>query len=348
MRAWSAQSLFAQPPGPVVYPAAPRFSVPMLANAGKLRHMSRITHCPVALTIAGSDSGGGAGIQADLKTFAALGVHGASAIACLTAQNAKRVLAVETCSPGILRQQIEAVFEEMPPAAVKTGMLFSAENVLVVAKFFERAFSVGRGSRRAGLGTPRQSEGSSRGHSPHQRSGPALVVDPVMVSTSGAVLLKPAAIKILKEKLLPLATLATPNLYEAEILTGHKLASVEDLRAAAREIHARFGCAALVKGGHLKNVPAAAKRRRQGGGREAVDIFFDGGTELLLSAPFIKGVRTHGTGCTCSAAIAGYLARGCNLPQAVKRAKEFVTQAIAQSRRVGKYFVLDNFTRATA
>ncbi len=264
--------------------------------------MSGIIHRPVALTIAGSDSGGGAGIQADLKTFAALGVHGASAIACLTAQNPKRVLAVETCSPGILRRQIEAVFEEMPPAAVKTGMLFSAENVRVVAEFF--------GARAARPRVP-------------------LIVDPVLVSTSGAQLLKPKAVKILTEKLLPLATLVTPNLYEAETLTGRKLASAEDLRAAAREIHARFGCAALVKGGHLKNR------------REAVDIFFDGRTELLLSAPFIKGVRTHGTGCTYSAAIAGYLARGGSLPQAVKRAKEFVTQAIAGSYRVGKHFALN-------
>ena len=267
--------------------------------------MSRITHCPVALTVAGSDSGGGAGVQADLKTFAALGVHGTSAIACITAQNPRRVLAVESCSPKVLRQQIEAVFEEMPPAAVKTGMLFSAENVRVVAEFFK-----GKGA------APR-------------RLRPPLVVDPVMVSTSGTVLLKPAAIKILKEKLLPLATLATPNLHEAEILTGRKLASVEDLRIAAREIHARFGCAALVKGGHLQ------------GGREAVDIFFDGRTELLLSAPFMRGFCTHGTGCTYSAAIAGYLARGCNLPQAAKRAKAFVTQAIAGSYRVRKYSVLN-------
>jgi hydroxymethylpyrimidine/phosphomethylpyrimidine kinase len=265
--------------------------------------MSGITHCPVALTIAGSDSGGGAGIQADIKTFAALGVHGATAIACLTAQNPKRVFAVETCSPRILRQQIEAVFEELPPAAVKTGMLFSAENVRIVASFFKT------------------------------KKRPPLVVDPVMVSTSGAALLKPAAIKIVKEKLLPLATLVTPNRYEAEILTGLKLVSVEDLRTAAREIHSRFGCAALVKGGHLR------------GRREAVDIFFDGRTELLLSAPFIKGIRTHGTGCTCSAAIAGYLARGCSLPQAVKRAKQFITRAIAGSYRIGKHSALNQLFR---
>jgi len=264
--------------------------------------MSEIIHRPMALTIAGSDSGGGAGIQADLKTFTALDVHGTSAIACITAQNPRRVLAVEPCSPKVLRLQIEAVFEELPPAAVKTGMLFSAENVRVVTEFF--------GARVA-------------------RPRVWLIVDPVMVSTSGAVLLKPAAIKILKEELLPLATLATPNLHEAEILTGRKLTSVEDLRAAARQIRTRFGCAALVKGGHLR------------GGCEAVDVFFDGRTELLLSAPFIKGVRTHGTGCTCSAAIAGYLARGCNLPRAVKRAKEFVTQAIIGSYRIGKHSALN-------
>ncbi|HLZ53495.1 MAG TPA: bifunctional hydroxymethylpyrimidine kinase/phosphomethylpyrimidine kinase [Verrucomicrobiae bacterium] len=264
--------------------------------------MPRITHCSVALTIAGSDSGGGAGIQADLKTFAALGVHGASAIACLTAQNPKHVLAVSAASPRILRQQIEAVFEALPPAAVKTGMLFSAENIRVVAGFF--------GARPARPRIP-------------------LVVDPVIMATSGAPLLEPKAMKILMEKLLPLATLVTPNLHEAEMLTGRKLVSVEDLRAAARQMHARFGCAALVKGGHL---PA---------GREAVDIFFDGRTEWLLSAPFVKGVRTHGTGCTCSAAITGYLARGFNLLQAVKRAKQFVTQAIAGSYRIGKYSALN-------
>ena len=200
--------------------------MPNVLNAGKLRACHGIIHRPVALTIAGSDSGGGAGIQADLKTFAALGVHGASAIACLTAQNPRRVFAVEPCSPGMLRRQIEAVFEEMPPAAVKTGMLFSAENVRVVAAFFRSAQFAMR--------------------------SPRLVVDPVMVSTSGAKLLEPAAVKVLTEKLLPLAALVTPNLDEAEILTGRKLASLEDMRRAAREIHARFGCAALVKGGHLR------------------------------------------------------------------------------------------------
>jgi hydroxymethylpyrimidine/phosphomethylpyrimidine kinase len=255
---------------------------------------------PIALTIAGSDSGGGAGVQADLKTFAALGAHGASAIACLTAQNPRRVLGVEPCSPKMLRQQIEAVFEELPPAAVKTGMLFSAKNIRVVAEFFGKV--------------------AVRQH---------LVVDPVMVSTSGARLLQPAAEKILREKLLPLATLVTPNLDEAEILAGQKISSPEDLRSAARKIHSRFGCAVLVKGGHLKN------------SREAMDVFFDGETELLLSAPFVKGVSTHGTGCTYSAAICAALALGHDLPHAVELGKNFITAAIVGSYRLGKHFALN-------
>jgi hydroxymethylpyrimidine/phosphomethylpyrimidine kinase len=260
---------------------------------------------PVALTIAGSDSGGGAGVQADLKTFAALGVHGTSAIACLTAQNPRRVLAVEPCSPRMLRRQIEAVFEELPPRAVKTGMLFSVENISVVANFFRNRQSAIRNRH--------------------------LVVDPVMVSTSGARLLEPAAVKLLKEKLLPLAALVTPNLDETEILTGHRPASIEAMRAAARQIHSHFGCAALVKGGHLR------------GGREAVDVFFDGKTELLLSAPFVKGVFTHGTGCTYSAAICAALALGHDLPQAVQIGKQFVTRAISESYRAGNHFSLGSY-----
>ena len=270
---------------------------------------------PVALTIAGSDSGGGAGVQADLKTFAALGVHGTSAITCLTAQNPKRIHGIEPCSPKILRQQIEAVFEELPPAAVKTGMLLSVENVRVVAGFFKKG-------RR-----------------------PPLIVDPVMISTGGTMLLTPAAIRIMQRHLLPLATLVTPNLHEAGILIGRKITSIEDMRTAAREIHAHFGCAALVKGGHLPWPRRSGSVRA--GGREVVDIFFDGRTELLLYAPFIRGVRTHGTGCTYSAAITGYMAHGLDLLQAVESAKEFITQAIAQSRCVGKHFVLDHFARTT-
>ncbi len=265
--------------------------------------MKSFPKLPIALTIAGSDSGGGAGIQADLKTFAALGVHGTSAIACLTAQNPKTVLGVESCSPKMLRQQMEAVFAELTPRAVKTGMLFSAENISVVAKFFQ--------------------------NSEFKIQNPKLVVDTVMVSTSGARLLKPTAEKALKEKLLPLATLVTPNLDEAEILARQKLRSPEDLRRAAREIVSTYGCAALVKGGHLK------------GCRAAIDVFFDGETELLLSAPFVRGVSTHGTGCTYSAAICAALALGHDLPAAVEIGKNFITEAIASSYRIGKHFALN-------
>ena len=263
--------------------------------------MPQRTHLPIALTIAGSDSGGGAGIQADLKTFASLGVHGTCAITCITAQNPEGVRGIQACRPEIVRQQMEAVFAELPPAAVKTGMLYSTEIIRAVAAFFKS------GSR------------------------PALVVDPVMVATSGARLLKPSAIDLLKRELLPLATLVTPNLDEAEILVGEKLRSVEDLRAAARVLHGRFGCAALVKGGHLRGL------------KDAVDIFYDGKEELLLSAPFVRGVSTHGTGCTYSAAVAGWLARGCSLTQAVEQAKEYITQAIAGSRVAAGHSVLNSF-----
>lgn len=255
---------------------------------------------PIALTLAGSDSGGGAGIQADLKTFAALGVHGASAIACLTAQNPKRVLGIEICSPKMLQRQLEAVFEELNPRSAKTGMLFSKKNVLVVAEFFRN------------------------------KKCP-LIVDPILVSTSGAKLIELKALKILKEKLLPLAALVTPNLSEAEILSGQKISSIEQMRAAAKKIHSQFGCAVLVKGGHLKNT------------REAADIFFDGKTELLLVAPFVKGIRTHGTGCVYSAAICAALALGHDLPRAVEIGKQFVTAAISNSYKIEKHFVLGIF-----
>lgn len=255
---------------------------------------------PVALTIAGSDSGGGAGIQADLKTFAAFGVHGTSAIACLTAQNPRRVLLVAPCSPRLLRRQIEAVFEELPPRAVKTGMLGSAANLRVVADFFRARLA---------------------------RSPVALVVDPVMVSTSGTVLLPPAARKLMASQLLPLATLITPNLDEVAVLLGQRPRSSDEMRAAARKLQYRYGCAVLVKGGHLK-------------GATAGDIFFDGRLELELSAPRISGVRTHGTGCTYSAAICAALALRRDLPAAVRMGKQFITAAIAGSYRVGRHFAL--------
>lgn len=268
---------------------------------------------PVALTIAGSDSGGGAGIQADLKTFAALGVHGTSVITCVTAQNPRRVVAIEPCSVALVRSQLAAVFEELRPDAVKTGMLFSAEIIRTVARFLKFAGDI------------------------------PLVVDPVMIATSGRRLLKHDALAALQRELLPLATLVTPNLAEAAVLVNRPLRNVEDMRAAAKEIARRFGCAALVKGGHLA------------GGREAVDIFYDGAgeNELLLTAPFVKGVRTHGTGCTYASAITAFLARARSrrneqadsnslLPTAAARAKEHITQAIAHARQAQGHLILNN------
>src|SRR5690242_12634337 len=199
---------------------------------------------PCAATIAGSDSGGGAGIQADLKTFAAVGVHGASVITCVTAQNPDRVLGIQACSRSIVQNQLEAVFLGLHPAAAKTGMLYSSVLIRTVVKFLHH-------------------------------HGLPLVVDPVMVSTSGAQLLRQSAVTSLAQELLPLATLMTPNLQEAEALTQQRLGSVEDLRDAAKLLQRRFRCAVLVKGGHLRGL------------REAVDIFYDGREELLLSAPFV-------------------------------------------------------------
>ncbi len=250
---------------------------------------------PIALTIAGSDSGGGAGIQADLKTFTALGCHGTTAITCITAQNPRAVTGIQPIRADIVRKQIEAVFAELPPRAVKTGMLFSTEIINAVADFFVK------GKR------------------------PPLVVDPVMVATSGAVLLKPTAIRALKERLLPRATLVTPNLDETQLLLGRTLRSLEDLLDAAEALHKTFGCAALVKGGHLRL------------GAEAVDVLFDGKRFTVLKAQRIKGVSTHGTGCTYSAAIAAQLARGQKLDRAVALAKGFITRAIGQSYFAGKH-----------
>lgn len=239
---------------------------------------------PVALTIAGSDSGGGAGIQADLKTFAALGVHGTTAVTCVTAQNPAAVLGIQAIRPAMVLKQLEAIFAEFQPQAVKTGMLFSAEIISVVAGFFRK------------------------------RNIP-VIVDPVMIATSGARLLKPSAIRSLEEQLLPLATLVTPNLDEAEALIGKKISSLDELLSSAKEIYDRFGCAALVKGGHLQ-------------GEQAVDFFYDGEREIALRATFIKGASMHGSGCTYSAAIAAYLALGHDLPAAINLAKKFITRKL--------------------
>lgn len=256
---------------------------------------------PAALTVAGSDSGGGAGIQADLKTFASLGVHGTSAITCITAQNPKGVLGIQPIKVEMVTKQLEAIFEAFQPRAAKTGMLFSTEIIRATAKFFHK----------------------------HRRV--ALIVDPVMIATSGARLLKPSAIQAIKNELLPLAKLVTPNLGEAEVLLGRKISSQDEMRAAAKEIYQRFRCAALVKGGHLCS------------STQASDVFYDGKTEIILRTKFIKGISTHGTGCTLSAAIAGYVALGNDLSEATELGKKFITRAIQKSVRVSGHDVLRNF-----
>jgi hydroxymethylpyrimidine kinase/phosphomethylpyrimidine kinase len=254
---------------------------------------------PIALTIAGSDSGGGAGIQADLKTFAALRVHGTSVVTCLTAQNPRGVSGVQAATPRIVQKQLEAVFSELTPQAIKTGMLFSSSIIRTVADCLTQ-----------------------------QRELP-LIVDPVMVATSGARLLQPRAVRELRNHLLPRAALVTPNLDEAELLLDRRLRNEDDLKRAAWEIFERYGCAVLVKGGHL---------RRQ---REAVDIFCDGRVERRLAAPFVRGISTHGTGCTYSAAIAAHCARGHSLFDSVQLAKRFITHAIATSQRIGRHHTLN-------
>ena len=238
------------------------------------------------LTIAGSDSGGEAGMQADLQVFTALGLHGTAAVACITAQNRSRVAGIEPCTSRIVRQQIAAAFAGYSPAAAKTGMLYSPAIIRTVAQSLES-----------------------------QRRIP-LVVDPVLRSTSGLSLLQRQALPALKA-LLPMATIVTPNLREAAILTGQHVRSPEEMRTAARKLHDGFGCAVLVKGGHLAS------------STEAVDLFFDGKTELLFTAPFRKGLHLHGTGCRLSAAITGFLANGHPLPRAVELGKQFITDWIA-------------------
>lgn len=237
---------------------------------------------PVALTIAGSDSGGEAGIQADLKTFAALNVHGTSAITCITAQNRKHVANIFPCTPKMVHAQLEAVFEAHPPAAIKTGMFYSHLLVREVVRFLRK----------------------------HRNF--LLVVDPVMISTSGRVLLQPQGFAEMKRFLLPLSTLVTPNVPEAEALSGTKINTFDDMRGVAKLIHKYYHCAALIKGGHLP------------GARQASDILWDGKREWIFSAPFIRGARLHGTGCTYSAAITAALAHGKTLPGAVEQGKLFI------------------------
>ena len=276
------------------------------------------TRLPIALSIAGSDSGGGAGVQADLKTFAALGVHGTTVITCLTAQNPAAVITTHAVPASFVLDQLTTLWTELPPRAAKTGMLFNASILRTVTDFWSAVKSPG-GPAAKGRGRR-----------------PPLVVDPVMISSSGTRLLRADAVAELKNRLLPLAALVTPNLDELGVLLDRstdELASVTELRNAARELYSRYGCAVLAKGGHLRK------------GTDATDIFWNGREELLLTAPRIRDVTTHGTGCTYAAAIVGYLALGCGLSHAVQLAKQHVTQAIAQSLRIGRHLTLNPWWR---
>ncbi len=239
---------------------------------------------PAALTIAGSDSCGGAGIQADLKTFTALGVYGASALTSVTVQNTSGVRAAVNLPPEIVAGQIDAVMDDLPIAAAKTGMLATADIMRAVA------------ARLA------------------DRKVPRVVVDPVMVATSGSRLMDEEAAGVLIDAVLPLATVVTPNIEEAAVLAGFDVDRPEAMEAAARAIVLLGARAVLVKGGHLTG--------------EATDILFDGTEVKTFSSERVEGGRLHGTGCTLSAAIAAGLARGASLDDAVGDAKAFVTAAI--------------------
>jgi hydroxymethylpyrimidine/phosphomethylpyrimidine kinase len=246
---------------------------------------------PKALTIAGSDSGAGAGIQADLKTFAALGVYGTSAITAITAQNTVKVTKIFELSPELVAAQIDAVIEDIGTQALKTGMLANAAIIEMVATKIR------------------------------QYDLENLVVDPVMIAKSGDLLLRKDAIQALRSRLIPLANVVTPNLPEAEELTEMKLSGTKEIQAAARRIVAMGAKNVVIKGGHRKG--------------PAVDLFFDGKKMRALRSARIRTRHTHGTGCTFSAAIAAYLAKGETVETAVRLAKAYITQAIRQGFAVG-------------
>jgi hydroxymethylpyrimidine/phosphomethylpyrimidine kinase len=244
------------------------------------------------MTIAGSDSGGGAGIQADLKTFAALGVYGTSALTAITAQNTLGVTAVHEVPPDVVAAQIDAIVSDIGADAVKTGMLAGVPIIEVVAAKL-RDYRL-----------------------------PNVVIDPVMAAKSGDRLLRQEAVTVLRDLLLPLATVVTPNLPEAEILVGRSLPNGDAVRRAAREIVAMGPKAVVMKGGHAQ-------------GNVVVDILFDGAVFREYSAPRIETSSTHGTGCTFASAIAAGLAQGLSVEQAVAQAKEYVTAALRAAKPIG-------------
>ncbi|MGZ5005002.1 MAG: bifunctional hydroxymethylpyrimidine kinase/phosphomethylpyrimidine kinase [Chthoniobacterales bacterium] len=241
---------------------------------------------PVALTIAGSDSSAGAGAQADLKTFHSLGVYGLTAITCVVAETPGKVGKIQGVDLDLVTAQIELLLEAFPVRAIKTGLLYSAEIASAVARILRH------------------------------REIP-IVIDPVMVATSGDLLLKKEAIAVYERELFPLAALVTPNLDEAATLLGRSINNLAAMRDAGLQLSERYGVPILLKGGHL-------------GGDAAIDLLCHGNQVREFSAKFEPGVQTHGTGCTYSAAIAGGLAFGLTLPEAIARGKRFVTAAIAR------------------
>ena len=245
-----------------------------------------------ALTIAGSDCSGGAGIQADLKTMTVNGVYGMSAITALTAQNTTGVTGIMEVTPEFLEQQLDAIFTDIYPDAIKTGMVSSSELIRVISAKIK------------------------------QYDATNIVVDPVMVATSGAKLISDEAIDTLKEYLLPLATVITPNIPEAEVLSDMKITSEDDMVTAAKVIFERFGCAVLCKGGHQVN--------------DANDLLYTADGPAWFKGKRIDNPNTHGTGCTLSSAIASNLAKGETLENAVKNAKDYISGALAAMLDLGK------------
>ena len=245
-----------------------------------------------ALSIAGSDCSGGAGIQADLKTMTMNGVFAMSAITALTAQNTTGVRGILEVDPEFLAQQIDAVFEDIRPDAVKIGMVASTGLIEMIAQRLRF----------------------------HQAEN--IVVDPVMVATSGAKLIEDAAVETLKKELLPLAAVVTPNIPEGEILSGMKISSREDMEKAAKVISETYSCAVLLKGGHSIN--------------DANDLLYADGALHWFRGRRIQNPNTHGTGCTLSSAIAANLAKGYTLTDSVKRAKDYISGALAAMLNLGK------------
>lgn len=245
-----------------------------------------------ALTIAGSDSSGGAGIQADIKTMMANGVYAMSAITALTAQNTLGVTAIMETSPEFLGEQIDNVFTDIRPDAVKIGMVSSKEIIRMIASKLR------------------------------EYQAQNIVVDPVMVATSGAKLISEDAIETLKEELFPLASVLTPNIPEAEILSGMSISSEDDMMEAARKISQQYHCACLLKGGHKVN--------------DANDLLFHEDQGQWFYGKRINNSNTHGTGCTLSSAIASNLAKGFDLDESVKRAKDYISGALSAMLDLGK------------